>query len=95
MFDHRPFPEKLSKRRSMHEAAFSVADCSGDELHELLDRVVVSYDQDAKNHILDIPGNLITMLKQTKPAEEAGIYDAKSSLILVAGVGFEPTTFRL
>ncbi|MFV1528761.1 MULTISPECIES: recombinase family protein, partial [unclassified Phaeobacter] len=57
-----------------------VAGRASDELHELMDRVVVSYDHDAKNHILDMQGDLITMLKKTKPAEEAGIDDAKSSL---------------
>ncbi|WP_254443971.1 hypothetical protein [Ruegeria sp. HKCCA4008] len=72
-----------------------VAGRASDELHELLDRVVVSYDHGAKNHILDMQGNLITMLKKTKPAEEAGFDDAKSSLKLVAGRGFEPLTFRL
>ena len=55
------------------------------ELHELLDRVVVSYDQDAKNHILDMQGYLITLPKEAKPAEAAGIEGAKSSLKLVAG----------
>lgn len=64
-----------------------VAGRASDELHELLDRVVVLYDQDAKRHILDMKGNLITILKKTKPAEEAGIEDAKSSLKLVAGAG--------
>ncbi len=60
-----------------------------------MDRVVVSYDQDAKNHILYMQGNLIAMLKKAKPAEEAGIDDAESSRKLVAGAGFEPATFRL
>ncbi len=32
----------------------SVVSRASDELHELLDRVVVSYDQDAKNHLLDM-----------------------------------------
>ncbi len=58
---------------------------AGDVLHELLDRVVVSYDQDAKNHILDMQGNLITMLKKAKPAEVAGIDANEISLKLVAG----------
>ena len=72
-----------------------VAGRASDELHELLDRVVVSYDQDAKNHLLDMQGNLIAMLKKAKPAGEAGIDANESSLNLVAGVVFEPTTFRL
>ncbi|WP_211236073.1 hypothetical protein [Leisingera aquimarina] len=48
---------------------------------------MVSYDHDAKNHILDMQGNLIAMPKKAKPAEEAGIGDAESSLKLVAGAG--------
>ena len=62
-----------------------VAGRASDELHELLDRVVVSYDKDAKNHVLEMQGNLIAMLKKTKPAEEAGLDQSESSLKLVAG----------
>ncbi|MFY2823500.1 recombinase family protein [Ruegeria sp. MALMAid1280] len=72
-----------------------VAGRASDELHELLDRVVVSYDQETKNHVLDMQGNLIAMLNKAKPADEAGLDSDDCSLKLVAGVGFEPTTFRL
>ncbi|WP_231751932.1 zinc ribbon domain-containing protein [Phaeobacter sp. CECT 5382] len=62
-----------------------VAGRASDELHELLDRVVVSYDIKTKDHFLDMQGNLIAMLRNTKPAEEAGIEANESSLKLVAG----------
>jgi hypothetical protein len=39
----------------------------------VLDQVVVSYDQDSKNHILDLQGNLITIQKRAKPALRADI----------------------
>ncbi|WP_174826660.1 hypothetical protein [Ruegeria arenilitoris] len=65
------------------------------ELHELLDSVVVSYDQETKNHVLDMQGNPVAMLNKAKPADEAGLVSDDCSLKLVAGVGFEPTTFRL
>ena len=62
-----------------------VAGRASDELHELLDRVIVSYDQEARNHVLDMQGNLIAMLKKANPAEGAGFVQSESSLKLVAG----------
>jgi site-specific DNA recombinase len=62
-----------------------VAGRASDELHELLDRVVVEYDPKSRNHVLDLQGNLIAMLKKTRPAEEAGLNQSESSLKLVAG----------
>ena len=59
-------------------------------LRALIDKIVVTPSAPGGHQL-----ELITMLKKTKPAEEAGIADLKSSLDLVAGVGFEPTTFRL
>ena len=68
---------------------------AADELRELIDRIVISWDQEAQAHRLDLQGKLLEMLKKAKPAELAGLEDCASSLFLVAGVGFEPTTFRL
>ena len=73
----------------------SVAGRASDELHELLDQVVITWNADKKIHEYDMQGDLIEMMKKAKPAEEAGIDANESSLKLVAGVGFEPTTFRL
>ena len=68
---------------------------AADELREMIDRIVVSWDQEAQAHSLDLQGKLLEMLTKAKPAELAGLEDCASSLELVAGVGFEPTTFRL
>ena len=72
-----------------------VAGRAGDELHELVDAVVVSWDADLGAHQLEIRGKLLEMLQKAKPALGAGLVSNESSLKLVAGVGFEPTTFRL
>ena len=72
-----------------------ITERAGDALHELVDDVVVSWEAEERVHHLDIRGNLLEMLKTATPAERAGVDEAKSSLKLVAGVGFEPTTFRL
>ena len=61
---------------------------ASDELHELMDRVDVSYDHDAKNLILDMQGDLILEHRKAMPAKEAGIDQATSSLDLVAGGRF-------
>ena len=73
----------------------AVAGSAADELHDLIDTVVVSWDDDAKHHTLDLRGKLLEMLNKTKPALGAGLEANGHSLKLVAGVGFEPTTFRL
>ncbi len=72
-----------------------VAGPAADELHSLLDRVVVSWDADARIHELDVRGKLVEMLEKARPAVGAGLAANSRSLKLVAGVGFEPTTFRL
>jgi site-specific DNA recombinase len=72
-----------------------VAGRAGDELQELLESVVVSWDADLGAHWLDLRGKLLEMLQKAKPAEGAGFVSCEVSLKLVAGVGFEPTTFRL
>ncbi len=68
---------------------------ASDELHNLIETVVVNWDADAKYHELELRGNLLAMLNAARPAVEAGLAECESSLKLVAGVGFEPTTFRL
>ena len=66
-----------------------------EELHTLIDTVVVEWDADKKVHHLELRGKLLNMLNAVRPAGEAGLTESGSSLKLVAGVGFEPTTFRL
>ena len=68
---------------------------ASDELHTLIDTVVVTWDAEAKHHELELRGDLLALLNATRPAGDAGLVECESSLKLVAGVGFEPTTFRL
>ena len=72
-----------------------VAGRASDELHGWIDTVVVDWDAEAKVHRLELRGELLKMLNATRPAGDAGLVECESSLKLVAGVGFEPTTFRL
>lgn len=58
---------------------------AADELRDMIDRIVVSWDQAEQAHRMDLQGNLLEMLKKAKPAELAGIEDSASSLELVAG----------
>ncbi len=61
----------------------------------MIDTVVVNWNAEAKHHELELRGKLLELLNKTKPAGGAGLDKVESSLNLVAGVGFEPTTFRL
>ena len=62
-----------------------IAGSAADELHQIIDRVVVSWDTDAQAHELDIQGKLLDMLIKTRPAGEAGLEANARSLKLVAG----------
>ena len=55
----------------------------------------MTWRADAKAHEIELRGKLLEILKKSKTAIAAGFEQAESSLKLVAGVGFEPTTFRL
>jgi len=72
-----------------------VAGRASDELHELIETVIVDWDAEIGAHRLELRGNLVRMLNATKPAGEAGFAGLESSLKLVAGVRFEPMTLRL
>ncbi len=73
----------------------AVAGSAADELHTLLDTVVVSWDEEASLHTLEIRGKLLELLSFGNSKKAAALSGAACSLKLVAGVGFEPTTFRL
>ncbi len=62
-----------------------VAGRASDELHQLIDAVVVSWNAEAKVHELELSGKLLEMLNIRKPAGEAGLTELESSLKLVAG----------
>ncbi|MBK1637182.1 recombinase family protein [Rhodovulum adriaticum] len=69
---------------------------AADALHTLLDRVSVHpHPEDRRGHIVEIEGDIVQMLMAAHPEARAGYDAARCSLKLVAGVGFEPTTFRL
>jgi site-specific DNA recombinase len=57
--------------------------------------VVVSWDEEADLHTLEIRGKLLVLLSFANSKKAATLSGAACSLKLVAGVGFEPTTFRL
>ena len=65
------------------------------ELHSLVDTVSVDWEAEAKVHHLEQRGKLLEIKNAARPADKAGLAESESSLKLVAGVGFEPTTFRL
>ena len=73
----------------------AVAGPAADELHTLVETVVVSWDDDARIHWLEVRGKLLGLLSFGDAKNAAAYSDTASSLKLVAGVGFEPTTFRL
>ncbi len=65
-----------------------------DILRVLIDRIVVRETAEG-GHLLDIQGNLGQILEASAPERLSGLGSELCSLGLVAGVGFEPTTFRL
>ncbi len=73
----------------------AVAGPAADELHTLVDTVVVSWDEDVNLHALEIRGKLLELLSFGESKKAASLAGAACSVKLVAGVGFEPTTFRL
>jgi site-specific DNA recombinase len=68
---------------------------ASEDLHTLVDTVAVDWDGEAKVYHLELRDKLLAMLNAPRPAGEAGLGECESSVNLVAGVGFEPTTFRL
>ena len=65
---------------------------------ELIDRIILRPDEDAiAGYVLDIEGALagiLSLCNRNKEAAELSCGDLEQ-IKLVAGVGFEPTTFRL
>jgi site-specific DNA recombinase len=95
-------PENLPElyRRYVDDLATTLMDdevsgAAADELHDLIDRVLVNWEPGIEGHTILIEGKLLEILAKAKPALRAGLEANGRSLKLVAGVGFEPTTFRL
>ena len=74
------------------EAIFGRA---SDELRSMIERIEVGYDKEGKRHSIQIEGNITAMLAKSNPSDADKYRQSESSTKLVAGVGFEPTTFRL
>lgn len=53
-----------------HEA---VAGRAADELHELVERIVVNWDAQARGHRLTVEGNLLEMLRKSAPVEAGAV----------------------
>ncbi|WP_177159229.1 hypothetical protein [Donghicola mangrovi] len=81
---YRRYVDNLSSTL-MDEA---VSGSAADELHGLIDCVVVTWDGDREHHELDVSGKLLEMLAKAKPAGGAGYVSNGCSLKLVAGAGF-------
>lgn len=86
---YRQYVRNLTKTLTEED----VAGAAGDELHRLIDRVFVRWDEDHGVHELEVEGDLVEMLKRSKPDQGPGFEYHERSLKLVAGVGFgqEPT----
>ncbi|WP_422075293.1 hypothetical protein [Tranquillimonas rosea] len=63
----------------------SVFGRAADELHELIDRIDVDWDDKAKAHRLTIEGNLLEMLRKSAPDELDAVRDG--SIFAEVGCG--------
>ena len=82
---YRSYVDDLAQTLSAGE----VVGRASDEIHGMVDRIVVSWDDASKAHELALEGDLVALLSAAAK-EKAASYDAAgSSLRLVAGTGFE------
>ena len=72
----------------------SIVHRASEILADLIDRITIRHDAEL-GHTLEIEGKLLEILSFADNKKAAGLSGAACSLKLVAGVGFEPTTFRL
>ena len=72
-----------------------------DIIRSLIDRVVMSPDPNGKRPHLDLVGDLAGILsiaanrERAEVSRELSVFNYDKQEAMVAGVGFEPTTFRL
>lgn len=97
-----PFPEDLGAlyRHYVDDLARTLSDGdvvgrASEALRGLIDRIDVVWDPEIPRHHLDLTGNLAALLLAGGIKKAAGLSSAACSLGLVAGIGFEPMTFRL
>ena len=60
-------------------------------LQELIERVTVKVD--GKGHTIELTGDILNLINLPKHGDVPSVFEG--SVKMVAGVGFEPTTFRL
>jgi hypothetical protein len=85
-------------KRKVEDLTASLADPSIrqqalDMIRGLIARVIVRHDEEEDQIVLELEGALTAMLDAAQAGAGAGIDGC--SVKVVAGVGFEPTTFRL
>jgi site-specific DNA recombinase len=68
---------------------------ASEALRQLVDSVIVHFDQEAGLHQIELIGELAALLTIAQNENAAALAAASNSLKLVAGAGFEPATFRL
>ena len=88
---YRSYVDQLAKTLSNEEVVGRAAN----ELRDLIEKLTVHYDEANEEHTIEVCGNLTAMLGGANPSEADNYKQSESSIKLVAGVGFEPTTFRL
>ena len=88
---YRSYVDQLAKTLSNEEVVGRAAN----ELRDLIEKLTVQYDEGRDEHTIAICGNLAAMLSGANPSDADSYQQSESSIKLVAGVGFEPTTFRL
>ena len=72
-----------------------MVESSGEMLAAIIDRIEVAWDPSLDAHPVEVFGNIAALLGLGDEDQAAAYTAHQSSLKLVAGVGFEPTTFRL
>jgi site-specific DNA recombinase len=68
---------------------------AADAIRNLIDLIIVHWDEAAGEHAVEIEGKLAELLRAGTNKNAAAFGAAAGSLEMVAGAGFEPATFRL
>ena len=88
---YRSYIDELAKTLSSEE----VVGRAGMEMRQLIEKLIVNFDEATEEHSIDVLGDITAMFKGANPSDTENYQQSESSIKLVAGVGFEPTTFRL
>ena len=88
---YRTYVDELAKTLSSEE----VVGRAGMEIRQLIEKLTVKYDDATDEHSIEVFGDITAMFRGANPSDSDSYQQSESSIKLVAGVGFEPTTFRL